>query len=166
MGYLAYDIINVVSNLHQSIKTRNFHEIARNGEFFLHHILTAVLLIYVLYYEFGGSEVCRIIVLYEISTPFLGLRSILRDIGLKKHIITIATEILFYLAFFIVRICIGSYIIYSITIQSDTKRHSNHILVKSLLCLLQLLQYHWFYVCTKLVATKIITMTENQEKLR
>lgn len=166
VGYLCYDLMFLIFALYESSKREDkFADFARHAEFLIHHTLTLTLLVYILINKFGGAEVCTIIIVYEISTPLISFRNILRDIGLKKHPFTLAMEILFYLAFFIARVCIGSYIVFGIIFERDGPRHTYHVVIKTFFCLLQLLQFHWFYLCTKLVARKIVVMSENDQKI-
>jgi hypothetical protein len=107
----------------------------------IHHLIVLTAIGYPLYFEIiNYYEYILTGCLFEISTIFLNNKILLIDC---KQTYVQLNNILFVITFFIFRICIGSYMLYS---------HWNNIqLPKILFGLLMCLQYYWFcYILKKI----------------
>ncbi|KAF3585572.1 hypothetical protein F2Q69_00030055 [Brassica cretica] len=86
----------------------------------------------------------------EISSPFLHLREILKEIGYRDTDLNLAADVCFATIFSLARMVGGPYLVY-VTMAAD-----NPILIKAMALGLQLVSAFWFYKILKMMRYKIM----------
>ncbi|MFS7972390.1 putative TLC domain-containing protein [Helianthus anomalus] len=97
-----------------------------------------------------GSEMVATLWITEISSPFLHLRELLKELGYKDTYLNLAADVSFAVIFTLVRMCFGPYLCY-VTLSAR-----NPILIKAMALGLQLVSAFWFYKIAKTVKYKLI----------
>ncbi|KAJ0536171.1 putative TLC domain-containing protein [Helianthus annuus] len=98
-----------------------------------------------------GSEIVATLLITEISSPFLHLRELLKELGYKNTLLNLAADVSFAVIFTLARMCVGPYLCYV------TMSAKNPILIKAVGMGLQLVSAFWFYKIAKVVKYKLIT---------
>ncbi|KAF2545131.1 hypothetical protein F2Q70_00022243 [Brassica cretica] len=86
----------------------------------------------------------------EISSPFLHLREILKEIGYRDTDLNLAADVCFATIFSLARMVGGPYLVY-VTMAAD-----NPILIKAMALGSQLVSAFWFYKILKMMRYKIM----------
>ncbi|KAD2805899.1 hypothetical protein E3N88_39276 [Mikania micrantha] len=138
LGYLIYDLVCCLFD--KKIKIDNS----------VHHLVSIVGIGAGLAYEKCGSEMVAALWITEISSPFLHLRELLKELGYKDTDLNLASDVLFAVIFTLARMCFGPYLCY-VTLSS-----ANPVLIKAMALGLQLVSAFWFYKIAKMVKYKFI----------
>ena len=133
-------------DLKSGIINNNNKEIFNCITYLIHHMLVTFFILYVTKIGFGATIICYLLTVYEISTIFLSLTQMLRDIGLKQHALTSIFENVFAFTFTVLRIGWGSFII-GYLIEEEEKCP---LLIKIMLIAFQFLNYFWFYLIIRI----------------
>ncbi|XP_059296738.1 uncharacterized protein LOC132049816 [Lycium ferocissimum] len=136
VAYLIYDFVCCLFD--KQVKIDNL----------IHHVVSGVGLGAGLAYEWCGSEMVAALWLTEISSPFLHLREILKELGYKDTDINLAADVLFAVIFSIARMIGGPYLTY-VTLSAD-----NPILIKAMAFGLLLVSAFWFYKIARMIMYK------------
>ncbi|KAF5792517.1 putative TRAM/LAG1/CLN8 domain-containing protein [Helianthus annuus] len=89
-----------------------------------HHLVSIVGIGAGLAYEMCGSEIVATLLITEISSPFLHLRELLKELGYKNTLLNLAADVSFAVIFTLARMCVGPYLCYV------TMSAKNPILIK------------------------------------
>ncbi|KAL8257047.1 hypothetical protein R6Q59_029088 [Mikania micrantha] len=138
LGYLIYDLVCCLFD--KKIKIDNS----------VHHLVSIVGIGAGLAYEKCGSEMVAALWITEISSPFLHLRELLKELGYKDTDLNLASDVLFAVIFTLARMCFGPYLCY-VTLSA-----ANPVLIKAMALGLQLVSAFWFYKIAKMVKYKFI----------
>ncbi|XP_045479695.1 TLC domain-containing protein 5-like [Harmonia axyridis] len=114
------------------------------GLMILHHIYSIYTLKGLLAKEYSGAQACCCIGCMELTNPFLQIRWFLRSDGYHKTIIFLLTEVFFFILFLIMRLVIGSYILFTVFSEkndADFKIATALLYFISLMFLIQMLKY-------------------------
>ncbi|XP_074263079.1 uncharacterized protein LOC141585904 isoform X2 [Silene latifolia] len=121
VGYLIYD--SVCSHFDER-STSNLDNI-------IHHLVSIIGLGAGLAYQKCGAEMAATIFITEISSPFLHLRELLKELGYKDTDLNLAADVLFALIFSVARMVGGPYLAY-VTLTADNplliKPHKSQVL--------------------------------------
>ncbi|PSS19807.1 Transmembrane protein [Actinidia chinensis var. chinensis] len=126
----------------------------------IHHLVCILGFGAALAYEKCGSELVAALWISEISTPFLHLREILKELGYRDSDINLATDVCslckfriraisFAILFTFARMVCGPYLTY-VTVSAN-----NPLLIKAMAVGLQLVSFFWFYKIARLVKYKL-----------
>ncbi|CAL9180148.1 unnamed protein product [Musa hybrid cultivar] len=137
LSYLIYDLICCL-----------FDKIPRMDNS-VHHIVGIVGIAAGLAYGMCGSEMVAAMWLTEISSPFLHMRELLKELGYRDTNLTLAFDILFAAIFSLARMVGGPYLTY-VTLTADYP-----LLIKAMALGLQLVSAFWFYKILRMVRHKI-----------
>ncbi|KAL3372162.1 hypothetical protein AABB24_008613 [Solanum stoloniferum] len=136
VGYLIYDFVCCLFD--KQVKIDNL----------IHHLVSVVGLGAGLAYEWCGSEMVAALCVTEISSPFLHMREILKELGYKDTDFNLAADVLFAVIFSCARMIGGPYLTY-VTLSAD-----NPILIKAMALGLQLVSAFWFYKIARMIMYK------------
>ncbi|KAK1360628.1 TLC domain-containing protein [Heracleum sosnowskyi] len=148
VAYLIYDLICCLFD--NQIKLDNS----------VHHIVSIVGLGGGLAYKMCGSEMVAAIALTEMSSPFLHMRELLKELGHKDSDLNLAADILFAVIFTLARMGGGPYLTY-VTLTADIP-----ILLKTMALGLQLVSAFWFYKIARMVKYKLTNRTSKRVPLQ
>ncbi|KAK2452350.1 TRAM, LAG1 and CLN8 (TLC) lipid-sensing domain containing protein [Trifolium repens] len=115
----------------------------------IHHLVSIVGLMAGLSYQKCGSEMVGAVWVTEMSSPFLHLRELLKELGYKDTPLNLSADILFASIFTFARMMIGPYITY-LTLTSD-----NPFLIKAMGLGLQLVSAFWFFKIVRMMKYKL-----------
>ncbi|GAV56872.1 TRAM_LAG1_CLN8 domain-containing protein [Cephalotus follicularis] len=141
LSYLIYDLI--CSQFDERVLLDNT----------IHHLVSIVGIGSALISQKCGSELIVALLITEISSPFLHLREILKELGYRDTNLNLAADILFALIFSIARMVGGPYLAY-VTLSA-----TNPPLIKVMAVGLQLVSAFWFYKIARMVRYKLIKRT-------
>ncbi|XP_073051525.1 uncharacterized protein [Primulina eburnea] len=147
VGYMLYDL--VCCHFDKNVKIDNT----------VHHLVSIVGIWSGLEYQRCGSEMVAALWVTEMSSPFLHLRELLKELGYKDTDLNLAADILFALIFTFARMVGGPYITY-VTLSAD-----NPFLIKAMALGLQLVSAFWFYKIVRMVMYKLSRRTTLSKKL-
>ncbi|XP_073135321.1 uncharacterized protein [Henckelia pumila] len=147
VGYLLYDL--VCCFLDKNVKMDNT----------VHHLVSIIGLWSGLEYQRCGSEMVAALWITEMSSPFLHLRELLKELGYKDTDLNLAADILFAVIFTLARMVGGPYLTY-VTLSAD-----NPFLIKAMALGLQLVSAFWFYKIVRMVMYKLSRRTTLSKKL-
>ncbi|KAI0522393.1 hypothetical protein KFK09_004772 [Dendrobium nobile] len=137
LSYMIYDFICCQFDKQMSIDNS------------VHHVVSIVGIGSGLVYEQCGSEMVAALWITEISSPFLHMREILKELGYKDTDLNLLFDILFAVIFSLARMVAGPYLTY-LTLMAE-----NPILVKMMAMGLQLVSAFWFYKIGRMVRYKL-----------
>ncbi|CAK9178486.1 unnamed protein product [Ilex paraguariensis] len=137
LAYLIYDLI--CSLFDKNVKLDNS----------IHHLVSIVGIGAGLAYERCGSEMVAALWITEISSPFLHLRELLKELGYKDTDVNLAADISFAGIFTFARMIGGPYLAY-VTLYAN-----NPFLIKAMALGLQLVSAFWFYKIARMVMYKL-----------
>ncbi|KAI7731291.1 hypothetical protein M8C21_002567 [Ambrosia artemisiifolia] len=146
LAYLIYDLICCLFD--KNVKIDNS----------VHHLVSIVGIGAGLAYEKCGSEMVAALWITEISSPFLHLRELLKELGYKDTDLNLAADVSFAAIFTLARMCFGPYLCY-VTLSA-----ANPILIKAMALGLQLVSAFWFYKIVKMVKYKLIKRSSSKTK--
>nr|XP_009788340.1 PREDICTED: LOW QUALITY PROTEIN: transmembrane protein 136-like [Nicotiana sylvestris] len=112
LAYLIYDFVCCLFD--KQVKIDNL----------IHHLVVVVGLVASLAYEWCDSEIIAALLLTEISSPFIHLRKILKELGCKDTDLNLTADVLFAVIFSSARMMGGAYLTF-MTLSAD-----NPILIK------------------------------------
>ncbi|CAN7046470.1 unnamed protein product [Brassica oleracea var. botrytis] len=138
LSYMIYDLI--CSHFDQVLSIDNA----------VHHSVCILGFVAGLCYRKCASEMVAAIWITEISSPFLHLREILKEIGYRDTDLNLAADVCFATIFSLARMVGGPYLVY-VTMAAD-----NPILIKAMALGLQLVSAFWFYKILKMMRYKIM----------
>lgn len=141
MSYLIYDLICCQFDERSSLDNT------------IHHLVSIVGLGAGLVYQKCGSEMVATMIITEVSSPFLHLRELLKEVGYKDTDLNLAADILFAVIFSVARMAGGPYLTY-VTLSAN-----NPFLIKAMALGLQLVSAFWFYRILRMVKYKLIKRT-------
>lgn len=141
LAYLIYDLICGLFD--KKIKMDNS----------IHHLVSIVGFTAGLAYKKCGSEMVAAICITEISSPFLHLRELLKELGHRDTDLNLAADISFAVIFTVARMIGGPYLTY-LTLSAD-----NPFLIKAMALGLQLVSAFWFYKIARMVNYKLTKRT-------
>ncbi|KAJ4965090.1 hypothetical protein NE237_016939 [Protea cynaroides] len=137
LGYLIYDLGCCLFDNHANIDNT------------VHHLVSILGIGASLAYENCGTEIVAAVWITEISSPFLHMRELLKELGYKDTDLNLAADILFAVIFTFGRMVAGPYLTY-VTVSAD-----NPLLIKAMALGLQLVSAFWFYKIAKMVRYKL-----------
>ncbi|CAI9116809.1 OLC1v1018067C1 [Oldenlandia corymbosa var. corymbosa] len=137
VAYLIYDL--VCSSFDKDVKIDNA----------IHHLVSIVGLGAGLSYQRCGSEMVAALWITEISSPFLHLRELLKELGYRDTDLNLAVDVLFATVFTCARMIGGPYLTY-VTLSAN-----NPLLIKAMAFGLQLVSVFWFYKIARMVMYKV-----------
>ncbi|EOA37067.1 hypothetical protein CARUB_v10010194mg [Capsella rubella] len=146
LSYMIYDLI--CSHFDQVLRIDNA----------VHHSVCILGFVAGLFYKKCGSEMVAAIWITEISSPFLHLREILKEIGYRDTDLNLAADACFAIIFSLARMIGGPYLVY-VTISAD-----NPILIKAMALGLQLVSAFWFYKILKMMRYKLTKRSMSNKK--
>ncbi|CAN7124702.1 unnamed protein product [Brassica rapa subsp. narinosa] len=147
LSYMIYDLI--CSHFDQVISIDNA----------VHHSICILGFVAGLCSRECGSEIVAALWIGEISTPFLNLRVILKEIGYRDTDLNLAADVCFAIIFSLARMVGGPYLVY-VTISADSP-----FLIKAVALGLQLVSAFWFYKILKMMRYKLIKKSIPTENL-
>ncbi|KAK2452354.1 TRAM, LAG1 and CLN8 (TLC) lipid-sensing domain containing protein [Trifolium repens] len=115
----------------------------------IHHLVSIVGLMATLSYQKSGSELVGALWVSELSSPFLHLRELLKELGYKDTPLNLTADILFASIFTFARMMIGPYITY-VTLTSN-----NPFLIKTMALGLLLVSAFWFFKIVRMMKYKL-----------
>ncbi|WJX09279.1 hypothetical protein P8452_00130 [Trifolium repens] len=124
----------------------------------IHHLVSIVGLMAGLSYQKCGSEMVGAVWVTEMSSPFLHLRELLKELGYKDTPLNLSADILFGSIFTFARMMIGPYITY-LTLTSD-----NPFLIKAMGLGLQLVSAFWFFKIVRMMKYKLTKKKSSTSK--
>nr|CAD1822822.1 unnamed protein product [Ananas comosus var. bracteatus] len=137
LSYLIYDLICCMFGHHF------------NFDNFVHHTVSIVGIGAGLAYEMCGSEMVAAMWITEISSPFLHMRELLKELGIRDTDLNLAVDILFAVIFSLARMVVGPYLTY-VTLSANYP-----LLIKAMALGLQLVSAFWFYKILRMVRHKL-----------
>ncbi|XP_043711371.1 TLC domain-containing protein 5-like isoform X1 [Telopea speciosissima] len=137
LGYLIYDLICCLFDNHVNIDN------------IVHHLVSILGIGAGLVYERCGSEMIMAVWITEISSPFLHMRELLKELGYRDTNLNLAADILFAVIFTLARMVAGPHLTY-VTLSAD-----NPLLIKAMAFGLQLVSAFWFYKIARMVRFKL-----------
>ncbi|KAG2320458.1 hypothetical protein Bca4012_056501 [Brassica carinata] len=146
LSYMIYDLI--CSHFDQVLSIDNA----------VHHSVCILGFVAGLCYRKCASEMVAAIWITEISSPFLHLREILKEIGYRDTDLNLAADVCFATIFSLARMVGGPYLVY-VTTTAD-----NPILIKAMALGLQLVSAFWFYKILKMMRYKIMKRSMPNKK--
>ncbi|CAN8289944.1 unnamed protein product [Cochlearia groenlandica] len=146
LSYMIYDLI--CSQFDQVISIDNA----------VHHSVCILGFIAGFFYRKCGSEMVAAMWITEISSPFLHLREILKEIGYRDTDLNLGADVCFATIFSLARMVGGPYLVY-VTISAD-----NPILIKVMAMGLQLVSAFWFYKILKMMRYKLTKRSMSNKK--
>ncbi|KAF2290597.1 hypothetical protein GH714_014651 [Hevea brasiliensis] len=142
VSYLIYDLICCVFDKRFNLDNT------------IHHLVSIVGLGAGLAYQKCGSELVTAVWITEMSSPFLHLRELLKDLGYRDTALNLAADISFALIFTCARMVGGPYLAY-VTLKAD-----NPLIIKVMAVGLQLVSAFWFYKIVRMVKYKLANKTK------
>ncbi|KAH6765095.1 TRAM protein [Perilla frutescens var. frutescens] len=146
VGYLIYDLVCCLFD--KQVKLDNT----------VHHLVSIIGIVAGLAYQRCGSEMVAALCITEISSPFLHLRELLKELGYRASDINLAADISFAVIFTLARMIGGPYLTY-VTLSAH-----NPLLIKAMALGLQLVSGFWFYKIAKMImyklSARVMCMTE------
>ncbi|GAA0146149.1 hypothetical protein Leryth_024428 [Lithospermum erythrorhizon] len=138
-AYLMYDLGCCLLDKQHGLKLDNA----------VHHIVSIVGVCAGLSYKKCGSEMVAAMFITEMSSPFLHLRELLKELGYKDTDLNLAADIMFAGIFTFARMVGGPYLTY-VTLYAD-----NPLLIKAMAMGLQLVSAFWVYKIARMVMYKL-----------
>lgn len=138
MGYFIYDLV-----------CSQFDEKASTIDNSIHHLVCIIGLAAGLVYQKCGSEMVAALLIAEISTPFLHLRELLKELGYKDTDLNLAADVAFAFIFSMARMVGGPYLTYVVLSAN------NPLLIKAMGLGLQLVSAFWFYKIARMIQHKL-----------
>ncbi|KAL4198978.1 hypothetical protein AMTRI_Chr03g48800 [Amborella trichopoda] len=137
LSYLIYDFICCLFDTQISIDN------------LIHHIVSIIGLGAALVYRMCGLVMVTTLCLTEMSSPFLHLREILKELGYRDTNLNFSADLSFAVIFTFGRIVLGPFVPY-VTLTTD-----NPLLIKAMSLSLQMVCVFWFYKIARMVRYKV-----------
>ncbi|XP_068313618.1 uncharacterized protein [Pyrus communis] len=141
LSYLIYDLVCCLFD-------KKF-----NPDNFFHHLVSIVGIGAGLSYQKCGSEMVAALWITELSSPFLHIRELLKELGYRDTDLYLAADILFAVIFTVARMVGGPYLTY-VTLSAN-----NPFIIKAMAAGLQLVSTFWFYKIARMVKYKLTKRT-------
>lgn len=116
----------------------------------IHHIVSILGLIGSIIYGVCGTELVGSLWLTEISSPFLHMRELLKELGYKDTNLNLINDICFAFIFTFARLIIGPYLTF-VTLKAN-----NPFVIKVTALGLQAVSIFWFYKIVRMVYYKLV----------
>ncbi|XP_062099392.1 uncharacterized protein LOC133805275 [Humulus lupulus] len=145
LSYLIYDLICCLFD--QKISIDNS----------VHHLVSIVGIGAGLSYARCGSEMVGALWLTEISSPFLHLREVLKELGYRNTDLNLVADISFAVIFTVARMVGGPYLAY-VTLTSR-----NPLIIQVMAVGLQLVSAFWFYKIARMITYKLRQRTTSEK---
>ncbi|XP_020238329.1 transmembrane protein 136 isoform X2 [Cajanus cajan] len=123
----------------------------------VHHLVSIVGIGAGLSYQKCGSEMVATIWITEISSPFLHLRELLKELGYRDTLLNLVADILFAAIFTFARMVVGPCITY-VTLSANYP-----LLIKAMGLGLQLVSAFWFFKIVRMIKHKLTKRTTKKE---
>ncbi|KAG6475102.1 TLC domain-containing protein 5-like [Zingiber officinale] len=146
LSYLIYDMVCCLFD--ENPKMDNL----------IHHVVSIVGIGAGLAYEMCGSEMVASMWITEISSPFLHMRELLKELGYRDTNLNFTVDVLFAITFSLARMVVGPCLTY-VTLTAE-----NPLLIKAMALGLQLVSAFWFYKIVKMLRYKIAKRTRTVDK--
>ncbi|KAF8377904.1 hypothetical protein HHK36_031292 [Tetracentron sinense] len=137
LAYLIYDLVCCFFDNHINLDNS------------IHHLVSIIGIGAGLAYEMCGSEMVAALWITEISSPFLHMRELLKELGYRDTDLNLAADISFAVIFTVARMIGGPYLAY-VTLSAN-----NPLLIKAMALGLQLVSAFWFYKIARMVKYKL-----------
>ncbi|RXH91157.1 hypothetical protein DVH24_020180 [Malus domestica] len=138
LSYLIYDLVCCL-----------FDE-KFNPDNFFHHLVSIVGIGAGLSYQKCGSEMVAALWITELSSPFLHIRELLKELGYRDTDLNLAADVII---FTVARMVGGPYLTY-VTLSAN-----NPFIIKAMAVGLQLVSAFWFYKIARMVKYKLTKRT-------
>ncbi|GMN35609.1 hypothetical protein TIFTF001_005407 [Ficus carica] len=145
LSYLIYDLVCCLFDKQFSLDNT------------FHHLVSIVGITAGLAYGKSGSELVAALWVSELSSPFLHIRELLKELGYKDTDLNLAADISFAVVFSIARMMFGSYITF-VTVSA-----SNPIIIQAMAVGLLLVSTFWFYKIARMVKHKLTKRTTSKK---
>ncbi|XP_010275559.1 PREDICTED: transmembrane protein 136 [Nelumbo nucifera] len=145
VGYLIYDLVCCLFDNHVNLDNS------------IHHLVSIVGLGSGLAHQVCGSEMVAALWITEISSPFLHMRELLKELGYRDTDLNLAADICFALIFTFARMIGGPYLT-CVTLSADYP-----LLIKAMALGLQLVSTFWFYKIARMVKYKLIKRSASKK---
>ncbi|KAF3446363.1 hypothetical protein FNV43_RR12475 [Rhamnella rubrinervis] len=147
LSYLIYDLVCC------------FFDKQFNLDNSFHHLVSIVGIGAGLTLQKSGSELVAALWVTELSSPFLHLRELLKELGYRDTNLNLAADVSFAVIFTVGRMVAGPHILYA------TLTASNPVLIKVMSLGLQLVSAFWFYKIARMVKYKLTKRTTTLKKV-
>ncbi|XP_031375833.1 TLC domain-containing protein 5-like isoform X3 [Punica granatum] len=137
LSYLIYDLFCCLFDKRVSVDNA------------VHHLVSIIGIGAGLIYGKCGSELVAALWITEMSSPFLHLRELLKEIGYRDTDLNFAADAAFAAIFSLARMVGGPYLTYR-TLSAD-----NPLIIKVMAVGLQLVSAFWFYKIARMVKYKL-----------
>ncbi|KAK4429302.1 hypothetical protein Salat_1230500 [Sesamum alatum] len=144
LGYLIYDLVCCLFDK-QVLMLDNS----------IHHLVSIVGIGAGLAYQRCGTEMVGALWITEISSPFLHLREMLKEVGYRDTHLNLAADLAFAVIFSMARMIGGPYLTY-VTLSAH-----NPLIIKAMALGLQLVSTFWFYKIVRMVRYKLGRITSS-----
>ncbi|CAN0872443.1 TLC domain-containing protein 5 [Linum grandiflorum] len=124
----------------------------------IHHLVSIVGIGAGLAYHRCGTEMVTALWVTEISSPFLHLRELLKELGYRDTQFNFAADIAFAAIFSFARMGFGPYLTY-VTLSAN-----NPLIIKAMALGLQLVSAFWFYKIVRMVRYKLAKWSSSSTK--
>ncbi|KAI9113076.1 hypothetical protein K1719_015601 [Acacia pycnantha] len=148
LSYLIYDIVCCLFEERISVDNT------------IHHLVGIIGISAGLYYKKCGSEMVGALWVTEMSSPFLHLRELLKEMGYRDTAINLAADILFAAIFTVARMVGGPYITY-VTLSAE-----NPPMIKAMGLGLQLVSAFWFLKIGRMIKYKLKKTTTTKHGIK
>lgn len=125
----------------------------------VHHLVSIVGIGAGLFYQKCGSEMVATVWITEISSPFLHLRELLKELGYRDTLLNLTADILFGAIFTFARMVVGPCITY-VTLSANYP-----FLIKAMGLGLQLVSAFWFFKIVKMIKRKLTNRTTSKNEI-
>ncbi|KAI8002959.1 Transmembrane protein 136 [Camellia lanceoleosa] len=115
----------------------------------IHHLVSILGIGAGLAHQMCGTEMVTALWITEISSPFLHMRELLKELGYNDTDLNLFADILFAVIFTFARMVGGPYLLYA------TLSANNPLLIKAMALGLQLVSAFWFYKIARMVKYKL-----------
>lgn len=139
LSYMIYDLVCCHMDKQKPVGVDNS----------VHHLVSIVGIGAGLAYQRCGSEMVASLWITEISSPFLHLRELLKEVGHKGTDLNLAADVLFGITFSLARMGLGPCLVY-VTLTAD-----NPFIIKAMASGLQLVSAFWFYKIVRMLKYKL-----------
>ncbi|XP_030459041.1 uncharacterized protein LOC115679567 [Syzygium oleosum] len=145
LSYLIYDLLCCLFDKRVSVDN------------VIHHLVSITGISAGLVYQKCGSELVAALWITELSSPFLHMRELLKELGYRDTDLNLAADIAFAIIFSIARMVGGPYLTFK-TLSAD-----NPFVIKVMAVALQLVSAFWFYKIARMVKYKLTKRTTSKK---
>lgn len=138
LSYFIYDFFCCLFDSHISVSNC------------IHHTVSILGLLGGISYGVCGTELVGSLLLTEISSPFLHMRELLKELGYKDTNLNLINDICFAFIFTFARLIIAPYLTFA------TLKANNPFIIKGTALGLQVVSIFWFYKIVRMVYYKLV----------